>query len=140
VAVKLDTHQDWLAAVKPLMRQAPASVPELRILARKVRLIARKSVTPWHEQQTLGMIAAFLADAGEREASARAFAGLARWNHEWLMYYLESSRANLEFAADLYEQIGKLAPARRLRKQAAVLKAFQDAQPRRPTDRRKRGA
>jgi hypothetical protein len=132
-------HEEWLVKMR-VGRAGPKSLPALQALAREVKRALKTSITVWHQEQVEGVIAQLLAEGGDTASSARAFRAIARRSHEWLMYYLESSRFSLETAAALYERAGKKSTAARLRREAAALVAFHVSRARALKKGGKRGA
>jgi hypothetical protein len=117
-------HQAWARAFASLTRPGKTSVAKLRAFQREVSKVAATTVGRWHAAQVAGFIAGVLEESGDKKAAARSFRRLARENHGEMMYHARSARDNATFAAELYESLGEVRQAKRLRKEVANLDAF----------------
>jgi len=122
--MKIHDHQSWVRAFTPLAKPRARSVSTLRAFYRQVRRAAARSITPWHEQQVEGLIAQTMDEAGDTEGAAKAFRLRARHDHQHMMYYLRSTRDALKFSAELYNRIGNIKEANRLKRDVELLDTF----------------
>jgi hypothetical protein len=119
---KFADHQAWARAFGPLVKEG--SIAKLRAFQREVRKVAASNVGPWHAEQVAGFIASVLEESGETKSAARSYRRLAREAHGEMMYHARSARDKSMFAAELYESLGKVREAKRLRREIADLDRF----------------